>query len=601
MIERLARDSAIWKVVVRQKGLVVAYRDIQTHTIDRPHLLSDGRGAILGTLFERSSMRRYLGSSLVNNCALIDADRSASFVRTGGRELVQNYWGQYVAFLEDPNSGARWILRDPTGRIPCYKISRSGIDIYFARIADCAFVTDLATTPINSHFLGGVLLYVVLNTHETALQDVTKVMAGECVEYSSRGIQTRSFYWNPLHFCTSDVIESHAEAVRLTRETVSACVEAWASCFKRILLYVSGGLDSSIVLACLTKTSRPGLFCINHYTDHPYRDERVYARAISKRCGVALIEEETTPKSYQMRFDRYETRVASPYQCYQIDEKVGAAVDLSTARDIQAQFFGHLGDELFLRATVLPDAADYLWRRRSVRGLAAKVLDDAVEKNISFWRSLRASLRYGLARRTLHVRHVLDVHERTLVRGNLRDELERDESLWHPLFRHVRDVPPSKFFQAYALAHYAAIEPYPYPAQDQPLSISPLASQPLMELSMRIPTYILLSRGRDRGVARDAFAHILPDAIRLRRGKCVGDVIERSKIRASVESLRALLLDGYLVEHGFLDKQRVAEALCGGIQAGTRSVMEVFDCAAAEVWTRAWSGNRLGEFMSASS
>src|SRR3546814_984119 len=52
-----------------------------------------------------------------------------------------------------------------------------------------------------------------------------------------------------------------------------------------------------------------------------------------------------------------------------------------------------------------------------------------------------------------------------------------------------------------------------YPRADAPPQIVPLLSQPVVELCLSIPTWQWVHGGRDRAVARAAFAGILPDLL----------------------------------------------------------------------------------------
>lgn len=57
-----------------------------------------------------------------------------------------------------------------------------------------------------------------------------------------------------------------------------------------MLIKLSGGLDSAIVLGCLAN-ARTQVSCINLHARNSSSDERHYARAAANRAGVPLIEE----------------------------------------------------------------------------------------------------------------------------------------------------------------------------------------------------------------------------------------------------------------------------------------------------------------------
>ena len=78
---------------------------------------------------------------------------------------------------------------------------------------------------------------------------------------------------------------------RRMRQCVRDVVHAWASCYDHMLLSLSGGLDSSIVLACLKDApSRPRVTCFHYYPLGADLDERAYARAAAAKAGLELLE-----------------------------------------------------------------------------------------------------------------------------------------------------------------------------------------------------------------------------------------------------------------------------------------------------------------------
>ena len=58
-----------------------------------------------------------------------------------------------------------------------------------------------------------------------------------------------------------------------------------------MLLGLSGGFDSAVVLGCLSHSpARPRITCLNQFAAASHEDEREYARAAAVRAGVTLLE-----------------------------------------------------------------------------------------------------------------------------------------------------------------------------------------------------------------------------------------------------------------------------------------------------------------------
>ncbi|MFZ0549376.1 MAG: asparagine synthase-related protein, partial [Steroidobacteraceae bacterium] len=181
---------------------------------------------------------------------------------------------------------------------------------------------------------------------------------------------------------------------------------------------------------------------------------------------------------------------------------------------------------------------------------------------------------------------------RPLLVPAVTEAARRSAAFLHPLLRHPRGAPSGKLWHAHQIS-----QPFdfydPLGREGDPERLSPLFSQPVMELCLRIPTYVLTDGGWDRAVARRAFYHDLPPEIRNRRDK--GGIEEH--LRLTLERnrglLRELLLDGALVREGVVDRGRLAEVLSGRASRIAAGSGELLEYAGIEAWLRRWDTGRL--------
>jgi asparagine synthase (glutamine-hydrolysing) len=447
---------------------------------------------------------------------------------------------------------------------------------------------------VNKHFLLGFLALNSTSVTETGLNEVGTVLPGECIEHQNYRC-SREFYWNPLQIAETDIIESPAQAVRQMAEKVRACVHAWASCFRAVELRLSGGLDSSIIAACLSDApNAPAVLCRNFYSFDPGSDERHFARLVAARTGLQLIEQ---PANIDQDFQKTRalSRVPSPFSWWALDTQ--AMLDqnaLWKERGIEVTFEGHGGDELFQHAGALPNAVDFAFDHGMFnRGLLSIALDDAAARQISFWTVLNLAFRFRTYRSTWHVRSMALPGLRTLLSSEVREEAWRDLTLWHPLFRAPARIPPGKHFQAYLLTHGCSqnyqSSSVPRAAED----LSPLLSQPVIETCLRIPSYVLSEGGRDRAIARRAFASDLPPAIINRKSKAYGSAQFKVIIDRNIAVVRDLLLDGYLASERFLDRGAVEALLAGNVGSVEKNYLQLGSLLSVEGWARSWRSNDL--------
>jgi asparagine synthase (glutamine-hydrolysing) len=578
VLQRLSVPGNDWRVALHGSGVEVRYVKSGAGS-SAAYLLAEGDGVVLGNLFARSEE----GVSTPAPADLGAAD-SRAMLDSNGRHLIESFWGRYVAFLHDAPARATWVVRDPTAGLPCYLVRCRGVDIYFSWMDDITPLLD-APPEVDWSYLIAAVCFLREHSHGTALREVTQVLAGECVE-TRAGISKRYFYWDPLQIANTEVIEDLDTAVTAMRQCVRDVIHAWASRYDHLLLSLSGGLDSSIVLACLRDApSRPQVTCFHYYPLGADLDERAFARAAAAEAGLELLER-SRDSSYSLQPLLTIHRAPEPTNYPYFLEHSRLDAQLAAERGASAIFIGHGGDQLFYQERAEWAPGDFLHRRGPRPGVLRVALDAAQMDQISFWRVLRQAAAGYFAQRRWSILEEAGRMRPLLVPARVA-EARRSGAFLHPLLRHPRGAPSGKLWHAHQVT-----QPFdfydPLGREGEAERLSPLCSQPLMELCLRIPTYVLTHGGWDRAVARRAFYHDLPPEIRNRRNK--GGIEEH--LRLTLEHnrgfLRELLLDGALVREGVVDRARVAEVLSGRASPIASGPGELLEYAGTEAWLRRW-------------
>jgi asparagine synthase (glutamine-hydrolysing) len=157
-----------------------------------------------------------------------------------------------------------------------------------------------------------------------------------------------------------------------------------------------------------------------------------------------------------------------------------------------------------------------------------------------------------------------------------------------PALRSAEGLPPGKLRHIDAMLttmpFYWAI-----PQPNSPERLAPLFSQPIVELALRLPTYVLCHGGWDRAIERRAFEQDVPAPIIRRRSKGVSDDAARALTENNLEFVRELLLDGVLAREGVLDRKKLESFLCGSQTNGRMQFNELYAARiSAEAWLRRW-------------
>lgn len=530
-------------------------------------------GVVLGRLFRRADPSMTPAGDI--DLSDQEGDR---IVRSDGRELVDRYWGRWIALLPSP-AGAR-VLRDPTGTLPCYRMEFEGVTVVFSWLEDLLNLLNLPPPAVNWDAVAAVLVYGRLGAHETALCGVTQILPGELTILNAFR-PPPLLLWRAVDIARRPFEADANLAAQLLRDATTLCARSWMTCYDNLVLRLSGGVDSAILLGSFfTETPTARITCLNYYSPGSDSDERSYARLAADQVHCALVER---LRDGDFHLDQVVSPALTPNPGNHIGRLGSDRMDTEVARSVGADvlFTGAGGDQLFEEVRCTWPAADYLQLRGLDGGFPEAVLDAARLGHVSFWHALRDAFKHRLGKRSAltGAGRYLALVPRDAIDGTIG----QSPRFVHPDLLEGTNLPIGKLMQLRAL-----IVPFdyynPFAPATSPELVHPLMSQPLLEVSLRLPTYLLTAGGRPRGLARHAFSDRLPPEIAHRQSKGGTEEHITEVLQRSMPLARSLLLDGQLVRHGLLDRERVEVALSRRPTQNDAYVSEVHACIAIEAW-----------------
>lgn len=576
---RLRESSQEWVTATSAAGLHVYCKGVRVDT-PAPIELHNGSGIILGTLFKRGADP---GANRVST-KLAERD-SEEILRTRGRVLVERYWGRYVAFARNVSEDITWVLRDPTGRIPCQMVECEHAVIFCSCLEDIAAL-GLTRFSINWPYISARLISSFVECRATGLSQVENVIAGERVEVSQSGL-TRRVLWHPSTFVDAKPLLEPAEAASALHDDVVHCVRSWAQGQGSILARLSGGLDSSIVLGCLQEmTERPPITCLNYYSPDYDGDERSFARLAAARADCTLIERR---RNDQIGLEEMlsGSRTAQPTNYPLRIELDGEEADLIHRTHASAIFDGNGGDGLFYQYPITETASDFV----HINGLSPQLLGVAIQlaraSNLSVWHVLATALRDGMFRSRRWDPRAESFGYSSLIRPEVMDSVRHGATYLHPWFDSLVKVPHGKLWHTYNASIPLNFED-PDAPPSYPTEVYPIFSQPIIELCLRIPTFVMAMDGWDRALARKAFTSEVPREILFRRSKGGREDHVKAIFAHNIEFARELLLGGVLVSRELLKEDVLKRSLDSGVVAQGPGIMEMFNLLSIESWLRKW-------------
>ena len=237
-------------------------------------------GLVYGTLFRKSDQGTH--DNQVDVFSPAEQDR---LIQSTGRTLLEDYWGNFVGFFRHETGVS--VLTDPSASLPCYYTFRNGACFVFSNLELCPSL-GLSGFTVNRRFIADLFAYDKILTGETGLNEVHELLGGERLHIDNDHIH-KDLIWDPRDIASDTLPLSVDRAAAQLRSTVCRTVQSWGHTNRNIAVSLSGGLDSSIVLAALADGSlKAPVHAIHFCLGSEDPPELSYARQTAQLCGCPL-------------------------------------------------------------------------------------------------------------------------------------------------------------------------------------------------------------------------------------------------------------------------------------------------------------------------
>lgn len=518
---------------------------------DVPWIMSDDNTAVaIGLVFERDS-----GARLPRLPAPVP----------GPQEFAKRYWGIYVLLASDAQG--RTVFRDPSGGVAAYY--RAGPLGMIASDAALLAASSSARLAPSSTFLRHWLAYPFHRTALSGIEGVTELLPGEALFITPHAAR-RELAWAPSEHAPEGAPQAFDTAAERVRETVLMAVSRLTDGTGNLIVELSGGLDSSIVAAALAAADRP-FRAVTFATLAPDGDERSYARDVARQCGASLDVLRQSPEAPEISSIPPVSARPPPNPMLRSLQRAFSNHLALAGADLTVSGTG--GDNVFGYASSAAPVVDAL-RRGGPRTALMAAHDLARLHGTTLRVVLRAAWRRGRRPRPAWPRD-----ENFLAPGTIPAEPRP-----HPWL----EISPRGAAGTYELVrslvgirHFVA-DPTPNGLAE----IHPLLSQPVLEACLKVPSWLWVCGGRDRAVARAAFAHLLPRSVLTRRTKGGLQSLFLTGYMATRGEVESLLLDGRLAQMGLLDVAAIRAYLATEGQPRDLRYIRLLDLVSAETWLR---------------
>lgn len=283
-------------------------------------------------------------------------------------ECVERLNGMFAFVIWDENRNRLCVARDPMGQKPLFLAYDPGP----VGIRSISFASELgpltAGRALNSRALQSYLAYGYTHT-QTLYESVYEIKSGKR-ESIGRGSIRQDRYFTPTQFLPKHIDDT--QAIAETRRLVRQSVQRQLVADVPIGCFLSGGVDSSVIAACMRDHGPVQTFSIGF--DDPRYDETGYAARVAKHLGTDHHEFRVTPDAVS-DLPKLSSVFGQPFA----DSSALPTHYLSraTRKHVKVALSGDGGDELFggydrYRAMQLTGKLDLL--PKAMRWLAGRTI-----------------------------------------------------------------------------------------------------------------------------------------------------------------------------------------------------------------------------------
>jgi len=338
-----------------EPGVALAMRRlsiIDVATGHQPISNENGRISVVfnGEIYNFRELRRVLQAAGHRFSTATDTEVIVHAYEHWGAASFTRLRGMFALALLDRRDGSVLIARDRVGIKPLYYAPVGGRLYFGSEIKSLLCAPDLPRT-LNLEALDHYLSFLYAPRDESFFACIRKLPPGNLLTWRDGQISVQPYWEPPAHETFSG---SETDAVDQLQDVLTEAVRAHLVSDVPLGAFLSGGIDSSLVVALMARVSGARVKTFSIGFEQPEYDERMYARRVAQAFGTDHHEDVVRPEGVAV-LERIVTH---------FDEPFGDTSALPTwyvsqlaAREVTVVLSGDGGDEMFGGYTrYIPDA-----------------------------------------------------------------------------------------------------------------------------------------------------------------------------------------------------------------------------------------------------
>lgn len=550
-----------------------------------------------GEIYNYRDLRRRLEGSGHRFRTKSDTEVLVHLYEDEGEELPKHLNGMFALAIWDANRRQLFLARDRLGKKPLVYRLEPGRLLFASELKSLLEVPGVPRE-LDPQALDDYLTYQYVPHPRTIFQGIAKLPPGYCAVYQDGRLRVRS-YWHPdFNVEEERSAKDYAEELR---ELLTSAVELRLQSDVPLGAFLSGGIDSSIVVGLMQRLSKEKVRTFSIGFPVKEYDETHYARLVAERFGTIHEEFRVDPEAVDIL----------PKLVWHYDEPFADSsavptwyVSQLTRQRVTVALTGDGGDELF---------AGYLRYRAVCLGSCFDRLPTPLRRILSsrFWQKLPSSARQrSILRRLKRFAEVLSqpCQRRYLNWIGIFNEAQRAGLYSDEFLARLPDQDPLDFLAAAwqrsshrdavtasSLADLITYLPCDLMTKVDIASMAhglecrqPILDYRVVELAARMPARYKYRLGRGKRILLDTFAHLLPKELLHRNKMGFGVPLPRWFRGPLAGFTRDTLLAPRTLERGLFRPEAVRRLVSDHLDGRFDHSSRLWALMVLELWQRRW-------------
>lgn len=306
MVHRGPDQEGLWRTE-GDEGAVLGHRRLSILDLSeagRQPMVDPDTGVVIafnGEVYNFAELRAELGPRRFQSTS--DTEVVLAAYARWGEAAIDRLRGMFAIAVWDPRDASLLLARDRLGIKPIY-VAAAGGRFWFASELRALLASGAVERKLDDRALGSFLWHGFVPGPRTLVEGVRLMPAGSTLRVQSDGTPAA-----PRHFWELPRPSSHhdhtteADAVARARDELERAVRMRLVSDVPLGIFLSGGVDSSVVAAMAQRSSSTPVTTFNIRFDEARYDESPFARDVARRLGTDHREVTLTEQSFAEHLD----------------------------------------------------------------------------------------------------------------------------------------------------------------------------------------------------------------------------------------------------------------------------------------------------------